>query len=64
MNSRSPDAAKRLSPRSRSHAEKMPDGKYRCCYCGKLFATLQAADAHHLREHEQQPQMSNAGMPF
>jgi transcriptional regulator NrdR family protein len=48
--------------RSRSHTKATVDGRYRCVHCGQLFSTLEAADAHHFRVHQKQPQISYAGV--
>ena len=50
---RNPDSEKGKPMRSRSYAERTPDGKYRCIECGQIFSTLQDTDAHHLRINEQ-----------
>ncbi len=52
------------SMQKRSHPIKTPDGRFKCQECGQIFGTKAAHDAHHLRTHEQQPPMSNAGMPI
>ncbi len=48
----------------RAHPIKTLDGKFRCPDCGQIFESKTAVDAHHLRVHEQKPQMSNTGMPI
>lgn len=52
------------SMRSRSHAEKTVDGRYRCLECGHLSNTLEAQDAHHFKVHERQPAQTYSNTPL
>jgi ribosomal protein L34E len=55
--------SKEAGMRTRSHAIKTPDDKYRCTECNQIFDTLLAVDAHHFKEHERKPSAKYAGAP-
>jgi len=46
------------SLRSRSHAQRTPDRRYRCLECGQISNTLLEQDAHHFMTHVRQPPMA------